>query len=223
MSIEGYDIIAGPAQNSSSPGAPVPRGPLIILSGPSGCGKSTVIAGVLALGDLPLRLSVSAPTRQPRRWVQNGMACQEQDGVHYYFWSRERFEEEVRAGAFLEWAQVHGQCYGTLRWEVEPFRQRGIGVILDIDVQGAAQVRQTCPDSVSVFLRTSSWATYERRLRERGTEDEAAIQKRLQAAQGELARAKDYDVQVINDDLPTAVDHLHAIIKQQFERSSHAG
>jgi guanylate kinase len=123
----------------------------------------------------------------------------------------------------LEWAEVHGQFYGTLRREVDPFRQRGLGVFLNIDVQGAAQVRQRCPDSVSIFLRTSSWEIYEQRLRLRATEDDVEIQKRLAGARQELERAGEYDFQVINDNLATAIGQLHAIVKGQFERSSHAG
>src|SRR5205809_3719473 len=107
----------------------MPRGPLIILSGPSGSGKSTVIQRLLADPPGPLRLSVSATTRPPRPG--------EVDGRDYYFWTRDRFEAELRAGAFLEHAVVHGaNYYGTLRSEVEPDLERGTGVILDIDVQG---------------------------------------------------------------------------------------
>ena len=120
-------------------------GPLIILSGPSGSGKSTVVDQVLKTTDLPLHLSVSATTRAPRPG--------EQVGVHYYFWSADQFEREVQAGAFLEWAEVHGFRYGTLRREVEPFRQQGDGVILEIDVQGAKQIHRQFPDAVLVFLR----------------------------------------------------------------------
>ena len=207
------------------------KGPLVILSGPSGCGKSTVTARLLARGDLPLRQSVSATTRPPRRG--------EEDGRHYCFWTRERFEAEVRADGFLEWAEVYGNYYGTPRAEVEPYRKRGTGVILVIDVQGAAQVRARCPDAVSVFLRASSWEECERRLRLRGQDDEATILRRLANARGELARAGEYQFEVINDDLDTAVEQLHAIVKAQFtsppsplggegrgeatERSDHAG
>lgn len=186
------------------------QGPLIILSGPSGSGKSTVIQRLLERGDLPLRLSVSATTRPPRPG--------EQDGKAYHFWNRAQFEDGLRAGAFLEWAEVHGNYYGTLRREVEPFRQQGVGVLLDIDVQGAAQVRRQCPDNVSIFLRTSSPATYEARLRARKTEDEATIQRRLATGLRELERAGEFDFQVINDDLGSAVAELHAIVKRQFER-----
>src|SRR5262245_59649966 len=124
------------------------KGPLVILSGPSGCGKSTVIGRLLDGSGLPLRLSVSATTRRPRP--------NEQDGVHYHFWSVERLQEELARDGFLEWARVHGNSYGTPRAEVAPFRERGWGVLLDIDVQGAAQVRSRCPDAVSVFLRPPS-------------------------------------------------------------------
>jgi guanylate kinase len=184
------------------------KGPLLILSGPSGSGKSTVIRRLLASPDPPLRLSVSATTRPPR--------AAEQDGVHYRFWSPEKFVRAVEAGEFLEWARVHDHCYGTPREEVDPWRERGMGVILDIDVQGAAQVRKHCPAAVSIFLRTSSLETYERRLRERGTETEESIQKRLATARVELARAGEYDFQVVNDDLETAVAAVRDIIRRQF-------
>ena len=184
------------------------KGPLIILSGPSGCGKSTVTARLLARGDLPLRQSVSATTRPPRPG--------ERDGVHYHFWARERFEREVAAGEFLEWAEVHGNYYGTPRREVGPFRERGVGVILVIDVQGAALVRARCPDAVSVFLETSRWEELERRLRARGADDEAAIRRRLDNARRELARAGEYDARVINDDLGEAVGQLHAVVARAF-------
>jgi guanylate kinase len=191
------------------------KGPLIILSGPSGCGKSTVTARLLARRDLPLRQSVSATTRPPRPG--------ERDGVDYRFWTRERFERERDAGGFLEWALVYGNYYGTPRSEVEPYREQGVGVILVIDVQGAAQVRQKCPNAVTVFLRTSRWEECERRLRARGGSDEATIRRRLENARAELARAGEYQFEVINDDLESAVERLRAIVRAQFERSGHAG
>jgi guanylate kinase len=169
-----------------------------------------VIGRLLAEGGLPLRLSVSATTRARREG--------EREGAHYYFWTRERFLDEIRGGAFLEWAEVHGQFYGTLRSEVDGPRARGEGVILDIDVQGAAQVRAQCPESLSVFLRTSSPQEYERRLRRRGTEDEAAIARRLAAAGRELERSGEYDHVVINDDLDAAVARLRALIVPCFPK-----
>jgi guanylate kinase len=185
-------------------------GPLIILSGPSGSGKSTIVEKVLKTTDLPLHLSVSSTTRAPRPG--------EQDGVHYFFWSVEQFEREVQAGAFLEWADVHGFRYGSLRREVEPFRQQGKGVILEIDVQGAKQIRGQFPEAVLVFLRTSTFETYEQRLRGRGTENEEKIQRRLAAARREIACADQYDFQVINDDLDKAVRDFRTIVTRQFQR-----
>src|SRR5262249_23857012 len=152
----------------------------------------------------------SATTRAPRRG--------EIDGVNYHFWTPQLFEEQVQAGAFLEGAHVHGNSYGTLRSEVDGSREKGQGVILDIDVQGAAQVRKSCPDAVAVFLKPSNAEDYEQRLRRRGSEDEAAIQRRLKTARRELARAPEYEYQVINDDLDTAVAHLKAIVQKQFQK-----
>lgn len=187
------------------------KGPLIILSGPSGSGKSTVLQRLLAPGDLPLHLSVSATTRRPRPG--------EVDGVHYHFWPRERFEAELRVGAFLEHAEVHGNYYGTLRREVEPVRERGQGVLLDIDVQGAAQVRQLCPDVFTVFLATPSPEVYEHRLRGRGTEGEESIRRRLETARRELERMGEYDAVVVNDDLGAAVARLRDLVLRRLERS----
>ena len=183
------------------------RGILFIISAPSGAGKTTLSRQILER--VPdLRLSISYTTRAPR--------AGEVEGRDYHFVSADYFLRLRAGGAFAEWAEVHGQRYGTLRREVEPYRDRGIGVILDIDVQGAAAVRRQCPDSVLVFLRASSMEAYERRLRQRGTEDERALERRLAAAQQELACAHLYDDQVINDDLDTAVRELHALIKHQF-------
>jgi guanylate kinase len=189
---------------------------LIILSGPSGSGKSTVIQRLLADPPGPLRVSISATTRRPRPV--------EQDRRDYHFWSKERFEEELAAGAFLEHAVVHGaDYYGTLRSEVEPYRERGVGVILNIDVQGADQVRKHYPDNVSVFLRASSIEEYERRLRARGTEDEATIRRRLETARAELARAAGYQYQITNDDLAGATAALREVVAREFERNHDAG
>jgi guanylate kinase len=186
--------------------------PVVIVSGPSGSGKSTVIARVLEGSGLPARLAVSATTRAPRPG--------EKDGVHYHFWTRQQFEAGLAQEEFLEWAQVHGNYYGTPRREVEPYRRQMI-VLLDIDVQGTAQIRLKYPDAVTVFLRTSSLAEYEARLRKRGTEDEAGIQRRLEGARAELSHANEYKHQVINDDLDSAVAQLREIIQQTLQRTSH--
>jgi guanylate kinase len=186
------------------------KAPLIILSGPSGSGKSTIIARLLKDSGLPLRLSVSATTRAPRP--------NERNGVHYWFWTRERFQNQLQADAFLEWAEVHGQLYGTLRSEVDDYRERGIGVLLDIDVQGAAQVRKRYPDGVSIFLRTSTWESYEQRLRKRASETEAKIAVRLATARRELECINEFDHVVVNDDLESAVARVRDLIVQAFEK-----
>jgi len=163
----------------------------------------------------PLRLSISATTRPPRP--------QERDGVDYHFWSNERFDAQVTAGAFLEHAVVHGNKYGTLRSEVDPHRRAGIGILLDIDVQGAEQVRRVVPDHISVFLRAPSLEEYERRLCQRSTEDPSAIERRLRAARAELALAPTYSYQIVNEDLTTAIAELRAIVADQFARVRDVG
>jgi guanylate kinase len=189
------------------------KGPLFILSGPSGSGKSTVIAKLLADKSLPLRLAVSATTRPKRKG--------ERDGEHYHFWTRQRFEEERARDGFLEWAEVFGlgYYYGTLKAEVEPYREQRLGVLLEIDVKGWEQVKRRCPEVVSIFLRTSSLETYEKRLRDRGTESEEDIQRRLHEARTELARAPEYDYQITNDDLEKAVAQLRSIVLARFSKS----
>lgn len=190
-------------------------GPLIILSGPAGSGKSTIIRRLLEEKTWPLRLSVSVTTRPPRPG--------EVEGVHYYFRTKESFKAAVDAGDFLEWAEVFDNYYGTPKREVEGYRLQGMGVLLDIDVKGWEQVRRRCPDAVSIFLRTSSMETYEQRLRARQTETEATLQRRLEGAKLELARAPEYDHQVTNDDLDEALAAIRAIVSPLFERTNHAG
>jgi guanylate kinase len=184
-------------------------GPLIIVSGPAGSGKSTLIQMAVRVFGPRLRHSVSATTREPRKG--------EVDGVHYHFWTRERFEAAITAGQFLEYATVFGKhYYGTPRSEVEPYRQQGIAVILDIDVQGASQLRRKCPDGYFVFLETPP-GEYERRLRERGTDSDEAIQRRLAEARVELARAREFDHRIINDDRDRAAAELCDVIRSRFE------
>jgi len=185
------------------------EGPLIIVSGPSGSGKTTLIRRVLPMFGGRLRHSVSATTRARRSG--------ERDGVDYHFWSRDRFEQGVAAGEFLEYATVFGEnYYGTPRFEVEPYRIQGTGVILDIDVQGAGQLRRTCPDGFYIFLETPP-GEYERRLRERGTETEEAIARRLEEAREELRHADEFDIRLVNDNLDRAAGELAAVIALLFK------
>jgi guanylate kinase len=179
--------------------------PLFIVSGPSGSGKSTLIGDVLPRFPGRLRLAVSVTTR-PRR---EG----EVDGRHYHFWTRERFEQGLKEDAFLEHAIVHGEhYYGTPRSEVDPYRDRGVGVVLDIDVQGAQQIRARYPEHVSVFVRLSRFEMYEERLVGRGTESREKIDKRLETARRELARVGEYQHVIINDDRAQAADELAALV-----------
>lgn len=185
-------------------------GPLIVVSGPSGSGKSTLVRRLVDDPPAPLRLSISVTTRPPRN--------SEVDGVDYHFWSVERVREEIDRGGFLEWADVFGNYYGTLRSEVEPFRQRGVGVLLEIDVNGWAQVKAKCPDAVSIFVRTSSLEALEDRLRLRSSETEESIKRRLAGARLELTRIDEYHHQVVNDDLDQALTNLRALIGPLFPR-----
>ncbi len=185
------------------------RGPLIILSGPSGSGKSTLIDCLLQDCPCPLRLAISATTR-PRR-------LGEVDGEHYLFWNEGHFRQAIDAGEFLEWARVHDHFYGTPIREVEPYLAKGTGVILDIDVQGAQQVRTKYPEHLSVFLSAPDYA---QRLRERGTENEAGIQRRLLSAQRELARAHEFEQQLVNDDLDRTVHAFRRLIEQYIRKGA---
>lgn len=182
--------------------------PIVIISGPSGIGKSTVIARLISACHHPLRLSVSETTRAPR--------AGEVEGVHYHFVSREGFERDVAEGRFLEWAVVHERdFYGTPIDQVEPFLRKGVGVILEIDVQGAAQVRKHYPQAFSVFL-TAPAGIYEARLRARGTESEEAIARRLRTATLENARIGEYTVAMMNDVLETTVERIKAAVEPLF-------
>jgi guanylate kinase len=172
---------------------------VVVLSGPSGSGKTTIVHRLLKESPVPLAMSVSATTRPKRPG--------EVDGVDYYFLSPEEFERRRAAGEFLECAEVHksGYWYGTLRSELERIRRSGAWALLEVDVQGALSIMQQYPDALSIFLETPSVDEYERRLRTRGTEDEAVIQKRLQTARTELESAVRYRHRVVNDDLDRAV------------------
>lgn len=179
------------------------HGVLVVLSGPSGTGKSTVIQSLMQMrGDI--RFSVSATTRAPRP--------NETDGVEYRFLTRDQFVGLLDKGALLEHTEYVGNFYGTPAAPVDEALADGYNVLLDIEVDGASQVMACRPDAVTVFLIPPSFAELERRLRARGTDDEATIQKRLKRAREEYARAHEYDFIVVNDVAADAAKELDAII-----------
>ena len=186
------------------------RGILIVLSGPSGSGKSTVISELLKRR-ADIRFSVSATTRAPRPG--------ETDGKDYYFIGRDQFARMADQGAFLEHAEYVGNRYGTPAGPVDENLNAGYNVLLDIEVQGAAQVLKKRPDAVSVFLCPPSLAELERRLRGRGTDPEDKIKSRLDTARREYEQAKNYAYIVVNDDADTAAAELDAIITAGLCRS----
>src|SRR5215813_492785 len=183
-------------------------GNLVVLSGPSGVGKSTILRSLIARFPDQLRLSISATTRAPRPG--------EKHGVDYYFLTPAEFTRRREAGEFLECCEVFGRghWYGTLLSEVRSSPNDPKWVILDIDVDGAEKVRSQFPDVATIFLRPSSEAELERRLRARGTESEEAIERRLEVARHELAHANEYTFQVVNDTVDRAVDEIGEILKK---------
>ena len=197
-----------------APLAPRPSRPLmIVVSAPSGTGKSTLCDRLVK--EFPrIVYSVSCTTREPRG--------QEQDGVQYYFLSRKEFKMRVRNGEFLEHARVHGNYYGTLEDTILFAMEEGHHVLLDIDVQGARQIRESisqldprhpiCRGFIDIFIVPPSFEELERRLRSRGTDGEQVIRKRLENAKAEMEHASEYTHQIVNDDLEKAYSELKAVI-----------
>lgn len=183
--------------------AGMPR--LTVLSGPSAVGKSTLVARVRK--QYPgVWVSVSCTTRFPRPGERNG--------VEYWFVTREQFEQLVAAGDLLEHAEFAGNLYGTPRAPVAERLAAGVPTLLEIDVQGARQVRAALPDAQLVFLAPPTWDELERRLARRGTESEAAVTARLELARGELAAEPEFDVVVVNDDLERATDEVVRLVER---------
>jgi guanylate kinase len=177
---------------------------VFVITGPSGVGKGTLIKGLLER--VPgLELSVSATTRAPR--------AGEEDGVDYHFLTDAEFEDRKAAKDFLEFATYSGNHYGTLKSEVESRLQAGHSVILEIEVQGAQQVRAAKGDSVQIFIAPPDPVVLRERLRGRGTDSADAIDKRLETAEIELASRGDFDHLVVNDDLDTAAEELEKIVR----------
>ena len=184
------------------------KGRLFVISGPSGTGKGTICKELIK--DDKIRLSVSMTTRNPREG--------EVHGVSYYFATKEEFLQKIDAGGFLEYAEVFGNYYGTPKLEVLELLDEGIDVLLEIDVQGALQIKEVYPEAVLVFILPPSMAELRARLTGRGTETQEVVERRLGEAAKEISYVKDYDYAVINDDLEDAIDNVKMVI-----RASHFG
>ena len=192
----------------------VQPGKLVIVSGPSGSGKSTVVRRLLQDCRLPLTVSVSATTRSPR--------AGEVDGRDYYFLSREQFQQRRQAGDFLECMEVYGQhWYGTLRQEVRRGLEAGQWVVLEIDVNGAMEVLKEIPNAITIAVLPASMAELEQRLRDRGTDSEEAIQRRLRVASSEIQSLRSvYQHHITNDQLDRAVSEICAALQHHREKST---
>ncbi|MCP9886563.1 guanylate kinase [Cyanobium sp. ATX 6A2] len=177
---------------------------LTVITGPSGVGKGTLVSRLLERHG-QIWLSVSATTRAPR--------AGEVDGESYFFLSREAFERQVRAGGFLEWAEFAGNLYGTPRRPVEQHLEQGRPVLLEIELEGARQVRRTFPAGFQLFIKPPSFAELERRIRGRGTDSDGAISKRLDRARVELAAEGEFDAVLVNGDLQLALAELERLMQ----------
>lgn len=178
-------------------------GRLSVITGPSGVGKGTLVQRLLERNP-QIWLSMSATTRAPR----DG----EIDGLSYQFLSRDRFQRLIRDGGLLEWAEFAGNCYGTPKEPVESRLAQGCPVLLEIELEGARQVRRSCPEGFQIFLAPPSFEELERRIRGRGTDQEEAILRRLMRAQEELKAKGEFDAVVVNDDLESALQQVEQLI-----------
>lgn len=186
------------------------KGRLIVFSAPSGCGKGTMLAEILK--DESFHYSVSTTTRQPR--------VGEIDGINYHFISKEDFENKISNDEFLEYAEYCENYYGTLKSEVDSYLEKGINVILEIEVQGAMKVRELRPDALFVFVAPPSVSELRRRLNKRGTETQEVIDKRIAAAVSELPFMDKYDYVIVNDALEDAVSDFFTVIRSEKLKSS---
>jgi guanylate kinase len=178
-------------------------GRLIVLTGPSGVGKGTLLQALLQRHP-DLKLSISATTRSPRTG--------EIDGMNYYFITRQQFDLMVSENEFIEWAEFANNCYGTPKRSVEEQLAAGEWVILEIELEGARQVRQSFPEAIRIFILPPSIQELESRIRGRGQDSDDAIDRRLQRAKAEIDAANEFDVQIINDEFNEALDRLEQTV-----------
>ena len=183
---------------------------LFVLSGSSGVGKGTVLKGFLERNP-DFMLSISCTTRKPRQG--------EIDGVNYFFMTREEFKNCIENNKFLEWAEFAGNFYGTKKKYIKQCLEEGKNVILEIDTQGALQVKKQMPEAVLIFIAPPSLEALESRLRGRHTEDEETIQKRLEQVRAEIKRSENFDYRIVNDKLEDAILRLEEIVKGEIENA----
>ena len=186
------------------------NGLLIVISGPSGVGKGTVIKEVMKDSELNLSYSVSMTTREKREG--------EQEGVNYYYVTREQFEKTRDEGGLLEWTEFVGNYYGTPLSEIERLRSEGKNALLEIEVEGCRQVKEKVPDALTIFIVPPSLKELENRIRGRRTEAEEIVQQRLAKASKELEMTGQYRYVVCNDDIQLAADIIRVIIRHHMER-----
>jgi guanylate kinase len=178
-------------------------GKLIVLTGPSGVGKGTLMQKLLQKHP-ELYYSVSVTTRSPRPGEVNGK--------NYYFTTRSKFEQLVAQGEFLEWAEFAGNYYGTPRASVIEQIQSGLLVVLEIELEGARQIRASYPNALSIFILPPSFSELEKRIRGRGQDSEESISRRLNRAQEEIKAADEFDLQIVNDDFETALNQIELVL-----------
>jgi guanylate kinase len=185
------------------------RGKLIVISAPSGSGKTTIARAIMQKYPGML-FSVSATTRPPRTG--------EVEGRDYFFLSKEEFQRRVKTGDLVEWEEIYGNFYGTLKSEVDRALQRGTIMLFDVDVKGALSIKKTYPgDSVLIFIKPPSFEALQQRLSNRKTEDDATIRRRLDRVPMELEKGSQFDWQVVNDDLKIAVAKVDKIIREHTD------
>jgi guanylate kinase len=184
------------------------RGRLVVISAPSGAGKSTIARAILDAHPT-LKFSVSATTRP----VRDG----EQEGRDYFFLTKEEFRRRIEAGDFVEWEEIYGNYYGTLRQEVDRALEGGRHVLFDIDVKGGLSIRNRYPESLLIFIRPPSLQVLRERLRNRKTENDVAVSLRMERVPLEMQLGVGFDYQVVNDDLPRAIAEVSAVVGRYLQ------